>query len=317
MGDSEAASDHKTLFELTEDWNGIKHAVLRNAQGASARVSLHGGQIVSWRNNKGEELLFISSKAIFKSPKAMPGGISVCFPQFGNCDIHEQNGFVRNKMWIIDDNPPPLHPNASLGKSYVDLLLRPDKEDIKSWPHVFEFHLRVSLGSDGNLIVISRIRNINEKPFNFSFAYHTCLSVSDISEVRIEGLETLDYLDNLRGRKRFTDQGDAITFESELDRVYISCPPCVAVLDHERKRTCVMRKDGLPDFVVWNPWEKKAKTMVEFGDDEYKEMVCVDATVVETKITLKQEEEWTGRIELVPVPSSFCTDGLHPRFNFF
>lgn len=36
------------------------------------------------------------------------------------------------------------------------------------------------------------------------------------SEVRIEGLETLDYLDNLCQRERFTEQGDAITFESEV-----------------------------------------------------------------------------------------------------
>ena len=38
----------------------------------------------------------------------------------------------------------------------------------------------------------------------------------DSSEVRIEGLETLDYLDNLSQRERFTEQGDAITFESEV-----------------------------------------------------------------------------------------------------
>lgn len=44
----------------------------------------------------------------------------------------------------------------------------------------FEFRLRVSLASEGNLILISRIRNINGKPFSFSFAYHTHFSVSDI-----------------------------------------------------------------------------------------------------------------------------------------
>jgi hypothetical protein len=37
------------------------------------------------------------------------------------------------------------------------------------------------------------------------------------SEVRIEGLETLDYLDNLSQRERHTEQGDAITFESEVN----------------------------------------------------------------------------------------------------
>lgn len=40
------------------------------------------------------------------------------------------------------------------------------------------------------------------------------------SEVRIEGLETLDYLDNLKNRQRFTEQGDAITFESEVSISY-------------------------------------------------------------------------------------------------
>lgn len=34
--------------------------------------------------------------------------------------------------------------------------------------------------------------------------------------MRIEGLETLDYLDNLCRKERFTEQGDAITFESEV-----------------------------------------------------------------------------------------------------
>lgn len=38
------------------------------------------------------------------------------------------------------------------------------------------------------------------------------------SEVRVEGLETLDYLDNLRNKERFTEQGDALTFESEVKK---------------------------------------------------------------------------------------------------
>ncbi|KAL3639369.1 hypothetical protein CASFOL_017276 [Castilleja foliolosa] len=59
------------------------------------------------------------------------------------------------------------------------------------------------------------------------------------------------------------------------DRVYLSSPQCVAVLDHEKKRTYVMRKEGLPDIVVWNPWEKKSKAMSDFGDEEYKQMATI------------------------------------------
>ncbi|XVF10470.1 hypothetical protein REPUB_Repub07fG0185900 [Reevesia pubescens] len=290
--------------EVTKDRYGIDQVVLRNPRGASSRVSLHGGQVLSWRTDRGEELLFTSSKAIFKPPYAVRGGIPICFPQFGQRGSLEQHGFARNRTWIIDDNPPPLHPNDSSGKSYIDLLLKPSEDDLKIWPHSFEFRLRVSLTAEGNLSLISRIRNINSKPFSFSIAYHTYFSISDISEVRVEGLETLDYLDNLSQRERFTEQGDALTFESEVDKVYLGSRDIIAIFDHERKRTFLIQKEGLPDVGVWNPWEKKSKTMVDFGDEEYKQMLCVNGAAVEKPITLKPGEEWTGRLELSVVPSS-------------
>ncbi|KAL0848582.1 hypothetical protein Bca101_021829 [Brassica carinata] len=223
----------------------------------------------------------------------------------------------RNKIWVIDENPPPLHSSESLGKSFVDLLLKPSEEDLKQWPHSFELRLRVSLAVDGDLTLISRVRNINGKPFSFLFAYHTYLSVSDISEVRVEGLETLDYLDNLSKRELLTEQGDAITFESEMDRTYLRSPRVVAVLDHERKRTYVIRKEGLPDTVVWNPWEKKSKSMADFGDEEYKSMLCVDGAAIERPITLKPGEEWTGRLMLTAGKSSFCFDQLELQSKGF
>ncbi|CAN1793775.1 Putative glucose-6-phosphate 1-epimerase [Linum perenne] len=284
------------VMEITRDCNGIEQVLLRSPNGASAKVNLHGGQVVSWRNERGEELLFTSSKV--RNQKAMiMGGIPICFPQFGNCGSNEQHGFARNKVWRIDDDPPALHtnPNDSCRRSFVDLVLKSSDDELKCWPH-----------RKGELMLMSRIRNVNGKAFSFSFGYHTHLSVSDISEVRIEGLETLDYLDNLCHRERYTEQGDAITFESELDRVYLAAPNVVAILDHERKRTYIVRKEGLPDFAVWNPWEKKSKAKSNFGDEEYKQMVCVDGAAIEKPITLKPGEEWTGRIQISAVPSSFC-----------
>lgn len=43
------------------------------------------------------------------------------------------------------------------------------------------------------------------------------------SEVRVEGLETMDYLDNLQKKERFTEQGDALTFESEVRLFTLFC----------------------------------------------------------------------------------------------
>ncbi|GMI77820.1 hypothetical protein like AT5G57330 [Hibiscus trionum] len=294
--------------------NGLDKVILREVRGYTAEVYLFGGQVTSWKTDRREELLFLSSKAIFQPPKAIRGGIPICFPQFGNIDSLEQHGFARNRLWSVDPDPPPCSSHAS-SRAFVDLILRQSEEELKIWPHRFEFRLRIALSPAGDLLLTSRIRNANTdgKSFTFTFAYHTYFLVTDISEVRVEGLETLDYLDNLQNRERFTEQGDALTFESEVDKIYLSTPTKIAILDHERKRTFVLRKEGLPDAVVWNPWDKKAKAMADFGDEEYKHMLCVEAACVEKPITLKPGEEWKGRQEISVVPSSYCSGHLDPR----
>ncbi|KAG2582680.1 hypothetical protein PVAP13_6KG190100 [Panicum virgatum] len=280
--------------ELVKSPSGLEKVVLRGSRNCCVEVYLYGGQVTSWKNDNGEELLFLSSKAIFKPPKAIRGGIPICFPQFGTHGNLEQHGFARNRFWTIDNDPPPLPANPAI-KAYVDLILRPSEEDLKIWPHSFEFRLRVALGPSGDLSLTSRIRNTNTdgRPFSYTFAYHTYFSVSDISEVRVEGLETMDYLDNLKAKERFTEQGDAIVFESEIDKVYLAAPSKIAIIDHEKKKTFVVTKEGLPD-------------------SEYKNMLCVEPASVEKPITLKPGEEWKGRLALSAVPSSYCSGQLDP-----
>ncbi|XP_020228434.1 putative glucose-6-phosphate 1-epimerase [Cajanus cajan] len=298
--------------------NGLEKIILREVRGFSAEVYLYGGQVTSWKNELGEELLFVSSKTSFKPPKAIRGGIPICFPQFSNHGSLENHGFARNRFWTLDPNPPPFA-TTSNNKAFIDLILKNSEEETKSWPHRYEFRLRIALGPAGDLMLTSRIRNTNTdgKSFTFTFAYNTYLYVTDVSEVRIEGLETLDYLDNLKNKERFTEQGDAITFESEVDKVYLSTPTKIAIIDHERKRTFVLRKDGLPDAVVWNPWDKKSKSIPDLGDADYKHMLCVQAACVEKAITLKPGEEWKGRQEISAVPSSYCSGQLDPRKVLF
>ncbi|KAK4746694.1 hypothetical protein SAY87_025731 [Trapa incisa] len=283
---------------------------LTEPSGSSAEVLLHGGQVISWKNERREELLFVSSKAVRKPPKAIRGGIPVCFPQFGSFGSLEQHGFARNRVWSLDSDPSPLPPTDN--QSSVDLILKSTEEDMKTWPRSFELRLRVSLSS-GKLTLIPRVRNTDTKPFSFTFALSNYLCVSDISEVRLEGLETIDYFDNLMQRERFTEQADAITFDGEIDRVYLSTPSKIAIIDHEKKRTFVLRKDGMPDAAVWNPWDKKAKSLPDLADEEYKNMLCVDSAAVETPIALKPFEEWRGRQEISTVSSSYCSGQLDPR----
>lgn len=77
------------------------------------------------------------------------------------------------------------------------------------------------------------------KSFKFEHLVIYNLALLDMSsEVRVEGLETLDYLDNLQNRERFTEQGDAITFESEVSVCHLSS--LVMLFPGSGLNTCAM-----------------------------------------------------------------------------
>ncbi|XP_047046278.1 putative glucose-6-phosphate 1-epimerase isoform X2 [Lolium rigidum] len=94
--------------------------------------------------------------------------------KFGSNGNLEQHGFARNRLWTIDDNPPPLPVNPSI-KAFVDIILKPNEDDLKIWPHSFEFGFRIALDALGDLSLTS-----DGRPFPYTFAYHTNFSVSDI-----------------------------------------------------------------------------------------------------------------------------------------
>ncbi|XP_020577560.1 putative glucose-6-phosphate 1-epimerase [Phalaenopsis equestris] len=295
----------KPLVERCRGINGMEKVVLTESRGCSVEVYLYGAHVTSWKNNRGEEMLFVSSKAVFNPPDAIQGGIPICFPQFGRLGKLKPHGFARNRLWAIDENPPPL-PESNNYRAFVDLILKPHEEKFRFWPYSYEFRLRVALTPGGDIIHIARIRNLNRdgKSFSFTFGFHNYFSISDICEVRIEGLETSYYLDNLKGEQLFTEQGNSLTFESEVDKMYLNTPNSIAIRDHQKRRTYIVRKTGLPDTAVWNPWDKKAKAMSDFGNDEYKRMVCVEAAIIEHPFTLKAGEEWTGTQQLSVIPYS-------------
>jgi len=78
-----------------------------------------------------------------------------------------------------------------------------------------------------------------------------------------------------------------IHFNSEVDRVYLDAPQAVKIEDAKLKRILLVEKTGSHSTVVWNPWVDKAKAMADFGNEEYRRMVCVEAgNVGPNQITL-------------------------------
>jgi hypothetical protein len=74
-------------------------------------------------------------------------------------------------------------------------------------------------------------------------------------------------------------QNDALKIDREIDRVYKSTGEII-ITDPVMKRRIEIAKSGSRSTVIWNPWIDKAKRMPDFGDDEYPQMVCVEAANV-------------------------------------
>ncbi|CAA0818274.1 aldose 1-epimerase family protein [Striga hermonthica] len=114
------------------------------------------------------------------------------------------SGYIKHKLWSLENEPLDRAPSGSRSSS-VNIVYRTSDKGSK-----------ILACSQGKLTLMPSVKNIGNKAFSFTFATRNSLSISDISEVRVEGLETLDYLDHMMHGKRFTEQADALTFDGKV-----------------------------------------------------------------------------------------------------
>lgn len=51
----------------------------------------------------------------------------------------------------------------------------------------------------------------------------------------------------------------------------------VVLQDAGWQRCVVLEQTGFEDVVMWNPWSARAGRLKDFGNEEYKEMLCLEA----------------------------------------
>ncbi|PYH92894.1 galactose mutarotase-like protein [Aspergillus ellipticus CBS 707.79] len=275
--------------------------------GESVTIHLYGATVTSWKLTSGKEQLFVSEKASLDGSKPIRGGIPVVFPVFGPPPSNHatsalpQHGFARNSTWEFLGKSS----SESVGKEGGDAvkldfgLSHPmlSEEAQKAWPFQFGLVYSVTLAR-GSLATSLQVQNKGEKNFDFQVLMHTYLSVEDISQVTVKGLQTKEYADKTQGGAVATETSAAVVIDKETDRVYRGLDPKApveVVTAGEEKPLFSFTREGLADVVVWNPWVEKAKGMADFGPDEaYKNMLCVEAGSVAGWQTLEAGDFWEG-----------------------
>ena len=265
---------------------------LNGPRGASAVISLLGGQVLSWITPDGRERLFLSDKAVFDGSVAIRGGIPVCWPQFAALGDLPKHGFVRTRPWQVA--------TERCGDDYalVTLAIEDDEATRALWPHAFRLELTLMLEDDRIDLELS-VSNTGEAPFSFTGALHTYLRVTQVEDVALEGLYGHHYRDAANGDKVIRDSGTAVMVDSEIDRVYrdVKRPQLLQA----GNLSLGIQSQDFPDVVVWNPWVDKCGALADMPADGWRHMLCVEAAVAETPVLVPAGEEWFGRQTLVAV----------------
>jgi glucose-6-phosphate 1-epimerase len=251
---------------------------------ATAEIYPHGAHLTRWQpSHVSAPVLWLSGRSFWQSDKPIRGGVPICFPWFGPHKTDNSvpaHGFARVLSWTLCEA-------GESGDGTVNLAFELESDNASPvWPHHFHADMRFAIGS--TLQIELTVHNVDTVPFTFEEALHTYFTVSDISAVTIAGLEETAYLDKVGGQAERHAEGRPIQFTGETDRVYLDTTATCVIDDPGLQRRIVVGKNQSRSTVVWNPWIAKARAMPDFGDDEWRGMVCVEsANVGSAAITLE------------------------------
>ena len=260
---------------------GRTRVALSHPEGGSADFYTSGGQVLSWRPPRQEDVLFLSANV--GDRQIAHGGVPVVFPQFGAGDL-PQHGFARTSEWTIGERSADGD-----GSSVATMSLRASPATRHIWPHEFQLELVVALGR--MLVMTIRATNTGSGPLTFTVGLHTYFRVRDVRRTAINGLSGLDYRDKTRDLAEFADTSPTLVPKGETDRVYLGAPPVVRISDGER----VIRvgASGFGNIVVWNPGPA-GDARFGFADGEWTKFVCVEPATITSPVVLEAGETWEG-----------------------
>ena len=276
-------STYRTVEELSDAFHLENHVsfteksegyIIANLESpaATASIATHGGHVISFVPKGQKPVLWLSKHSHFREGKAIRGGIPVIWPWFGSHksdSTKPSHGFARTRFWyvystrLINDAHPQIR-----------LRLNDDALTRAFWPASFALEIIITLST--RLQVDLLVKNTGATSFEYTGALHSYFNVSEIRDISITGLEGTHFINQLAPGTNQVQQGP-IRFNSETDNIYLDTPHTCKIMDPGYGRTIIVEKTGSLSTVVWNPWIDKSARMSDFGDDEFNQMVCIEA----------------------------------------
>ena len=273
------------VARICEGNHGLPRVQIAGAR-AEGEMYLHGAHVTSWKPAGNDEVLFLSSKSRWQEGQAIRGGIPICFPWFrGKADDPKApaHGFVRTRSWqlasIVEDERGVC----------VSMSIESDEQTRRWWPAEFRLVHRVVFGTE--LILELVCTNKGKTNLRFEEALHTYNRVADVANVRLQGLDTVHFLDNTDSNSEKIQHGD-LKIASATDNAFLDTQNYVDLIDPGLRRHIRLEKANSLTTVVWNPWREGAARLTDLGDGEWTQFLCVEASnILAASVTLAAEEE--------------------------
>ena len=275
--------------------NGELPKIEVNSDAARAEIYLHGAHVTDFQLSGQPPLLFTSQCSRFARNQPIRGGIPIILPWFGAREGEPAHGFGRLVDW-------ELHETTALPEGGATLRFSlPETSASAMWP-AFTAHYVVTVTNELTLELI--VTNCSrDRQFAFENCLHSYFHVGDIAEVSVSGLHGVGYLDKADNYTSKVETADAIAISSEVDRTYLDAAGTVEIRDRSLGRKIIIEKSGSKSTVVWNPWIAKSQQMPDFGDDEYRQMICVESgNIGRNKVILPPGRSSLLRVTLSSIP---------------
>jgi len=263
------------------------------------------------------EVLFMSDKAELNGTKAIRGGIPLVFPIFGPPSDPEsdmpQHGFARTNVWKVDRSS--INRTEDEASIAYTLDVKADDDLIMSrgttglWKPSADapscsLRYKITLTADSLITQLTATNtSTNGQAFPVQALFHTYYEVHqkaalDKTKTYVEGLKGYEKVDKVHPEKSCPEYSeDRVVVDGETDHVYH--PPAdktelqvkIAIAHkYDLQCTCKASVADTPipvSCVVWNPHSEKAKSMSDFGDQQYHEMICVEPGLLKSDTALE------------------------------
>lgn len=263
----------------------------------SAELYLQGAHLTQFQPKDSAPILWMSQSSYYEKGKPIRGGVPICFPWFGPNSKDSKapsHGWARLTEWELLD--------CRLGITGEVVLT------LGCTIQGFQLRYCITLSRTLRMAMSVELSAEVSNEQSFESALHTYLLIEDIHRISIDGLENSAYWNKVGTPALSSASHSSIRFNSETDRVYGDTETTCQVNDPGMGRTIRISKLGSRSTVIWNPWIEKSQRMKDFGDDEWRTMVCVEtANVGSNAVSLKPGQTHTMTTELEAVPNSFAS----------